>query len=161
MFENKLNTQNTNTDIDTDTDTDITTDTNINKKPLIDFSKSEFKPSEKRIIKKEVELIKEKYPKYIPILIRSKNNKIKLTKYKHLVNEEVTVSQFMTIIKKKISLKSYEAIYLFINNTIPQGSCSLNSLYKSHKDMETDMLIITVCKENTFGLKYGISNKIK
>jgi hypothetical protein len=57
----------------------------------------------------------------------------------------------MTIIKKKILLKAYEAIYLFINNTIPQGSSQLNSLYRLHKDHETDMLIITVCKENTFG----------
>jgi hypothetical protein len=158
MFENKLNMRNTdNTDADNTDNTDTTntdttnTDTNIKKTPLIDFSKSEFKQSEKRIIKKEVELIKEKYPKYIPILIKSKNNKIILNQHKYLVNENVTISQFMIIIKKKISLKSYEAIYLFINNTIPNGSCSLNSLYKSHKDPETDMLIITVCKENTFG----------
>ena len=158
MFENELN-NTTNTDttnIDTtniDTNTDTTNDsndsTNIKQKTLIDFSKSEFDLNEKRIIKKEVELIKEKYPRHIPILIRS--DKIKFTQHKYLVNEEVTVSQFMTIIKKKILLKAYESIYLFINNTIPQGSTQLNSLYRLHKDQEIDMLIITVCKENTFG----------
>ena len=146
MFENELNTNTNNTDT---TNESINNSTNIKQKTLIDFSKSEFNLNEKRIVKKEVELIKEKYPKYIPILIRS--TKIKFTQHKYLVNEEVTVSQFMTIIKKKILLKVYEAIYLFINNTIPQGSSQLNSLYRLHKDSETDMLIITVCKENTFG----------
>ena len=146
MFENELNTNTNNTDT---TNESINNSTNIKQKTLIDFSKSEFNLNEKRIVKKEVELIKEKYPKYIPILIRS--TKIKFTQHKYLVKEEVTVSQFMTIIKKKILLKAYEAIYLFINNTIPQGSSQLNSLYRLHKDSETDMLIITVCKENTFG----------
>lgn len=121
----------------------------IKKRLIIDFSKNEFNDSEKIIIKKEVDLIKEKYPEYIPILVRSKN--IGLTQYKYLVNGEVTISQFMSIIKKKITLKSYEAMFLFINNTIPQGSCLLNEMYKLHKDNEIDMLIITVCKENTFG----------
>jgi len=80
-------------------------------------------------------------------------NKINFTQYKYLVNEEVTISEFMMILKKKIKLNSYETIYLFINNTIPKGSSTLNNLYNSYKDLETNMLIITVCKENTFGLK--------
>lgn len=122
---------------------------NVKQKIIIDFSKLEFTDSEKHIIKKEVSLIKEKYPTYVPILIRS--NKLKFTQYKYLVNEEVTISQFMIIIKKKVELKPYEAVYLFINNTIPQGSILLKSLYNNNKDLDTDMLIITVCKENTFG----------
>lgn len=126
-----------------------TNTSNVKEKYLIDFSKHDFTDNETRIIKKEVELIKEKYSMYIPILVRS--NKIKLTQYKYLVNEDVTISQFMTIIKKKVELKSYEALYLFINNTIPAGSMSLISLYRLHKDPKIDMLIITVCKENTFG----------
>lgn len=126
-----------------------TNTSNVKEKYLIDFSKHDFTDNETRIIKKEVELIKEKYSMYIPILVRS--NKIKLTQYKYLVNEDVTISQFMTIIKKKVELKSYEALYLFINNTIPAGSMPLISLYRLHKDPKIDMLIITVCKENTFG----------
>lgn len=122
---------------------------NVKQKSIIDLSKLQFTDDENNIIKKEVSLIKEKYPTYIPILIRS--NKLKFTQYKYLVNEEVTISQFMIIIKKKIELKPYEALYLFINNTIPQGSILLKSLYKNNKDLDTDMLIITVCKENTFG----------
>lgn len=126
-----------------------TNTSNIKQKSIINFSKLNFTDDEKYIIKKEVSLIKEKYPTYIPILIRS--SKIKFTQYKYLVNEEVSISQFMIIIKKKIELKPYEAVYLFVNNTIPKGSILLKSLYNNNKDLDTDMLIITVCKENTFG----------
>lgn len=122
---------------------------NLKKKILIDFSKLQFTDNENHIIKKEVSLIKEKYPTYIPILIRS--DKLKFTQYKYLVNEDVTVSQFMMIIKKKVELRPYEALYLFINNVIPQGSILLKNLYNNEKDFSTDMLIIMVCKENTFG----------
>lgn len=155
MTEKELNTIDTNDTIDTTDMTDKTDKTEIDngsnkkKKSVVDFSKTEFNQDEKLIIKKEVELIKEKYPHHIPILIRS--NKINFTQYKYLVNEEVTISEFMMILKKKIKLNSYEAIYLFINNSIPKGSSQLNNLYNSHKDLETNMLIINVCKENTFG----------
>lgn len=125
---------------------------NIKKTIAIDFTKSKFNDHEKQIIKKEVELIREKYPNYIPILVRSKDNKLQLNKNKYLVGGEITVGQFMFILRKKIPLlKSEEAIYLFIDNTIPLSSCSLNSIYESKKDIETGMLFITVCKENTFG----------
>jgi GABA(A) receptor-associated protein len=125
---------------------------NIKKTVAIDFTKSKFNDHEIRVIKKEVELIREKYPNYIPILVRSKDNKLQLNKNKYLVGGEITVGQFMFILRKKIPLlKSEEAIYLFINNTIPLSSSSLNSIYESKKDIETGMLLITVCKENTFG----------
>ena len=60
MIENELN--------KTDKNDISTTDENINKKKsVVDFSKTEFNQDEKRIIKKEVALIKEKYPHHIPI----------------------------------------------------------------------------------------------
>lgn len=125
---------------------------NLKKRSLIDFSKAEFDDQEKYVIKKEVELIREKYPNYIPILVRSKDNKLKLSKNKYLVGNEITIGQFIFIIRKKIpTLRPEEGIYLFINNIIPIASVSLNTVYQSNKDPETDMLIITICKENIFG----------
>lgn len=126
--------------------------TNIKKKSVIDFSKVEFNEQEKYVIKKEIEVIKEKYPNYIPILVRAKDKKIKLSKNKYLVGGEITIGQFMFIIRKKIpSLRPEEGIYLFIDNIIPLNSSSLKSVYESKRDSETDMLFVTICKENTFG----------
>ena len=125
---------------------------NLRKKSNIDFTKTSFTDSEKEIIKKEVVLIKEKYPHYIPIIVRTKDDKIVLKKRKFLVGGDITVGQFMSILRKKLdNLKASESIFLFINNTIPPASTFLMTMYSSNKDEDTDMLFMTVCKENTFG----------
>lgn len=125
---------------------------NLRKKSNVDFTKTSFTDSEKEIIKKEVALINEKYPHYIPIIVRTKDDKIVLKKQKFLVGGDITVGQFMSIIRKKLdNLKSSEAIFLFVNNTIPPASTFMTSIYAANKDQDTDMLFMTVCKENTFG----------
>lgn len=125
---------------------------NLRKKSNIDFTKTSFTDSENEIIKKEVALIKEKYPHYIPIIVRTKDDKIILKKRKFLVGGDITLGQFMSILRKKLdNLKPSEAIFLFVNNTIQPSSTFLTSIYSLHKDKDTDMLFMTVCKENTFG----------
>jgi GABA(A) receptor-associated protein len=125
---------------------------NLRKKSTVDFTKTSFTDSEKEIIKKEVLLIKEKYPNYIPIIVRTKDNKIILKKQKFLVGGDITIGQFMSILRKKLdNLKPSESIFLFVNNIIPPASTFLMNIYSTNKDHDTDMLFITVCKENTFG----------
>jgi len=125
---------------------------NIRKKSSIDINKTDLTDKEKMIIRKEVEIIKEKYPNYIPIIVRPKDNTIKLIKHKFLVGGDVTIGQFLSILRKKMkNLKPAEAIYLFINNKIPASSELLSSIYQSNLDETTQMLYMTICKENTFG----------
>jgi hypothetical protein len=126
---------------------------NLRKKSIVDFRKLNFTNEEKIIIRKEVEVIKEKYPNYIPIIVRPKDDNIKLIKCKFLVGGDITVGQFLSILRKKMeNLKSSEAIYLFINNnTLPSATNFISSIYATHHDKDTGMLYITVCKENTFG----------
>ena len=118
----------------------------------IDFTKTVFTPMEKELIRKEVELIKEKYPQYIPIIIRPKNKSIEMLRYKFLVNGDITVGQFMCIIRKKIrNIKSSEALFLIVNNTLAPSTNSLSLVYTQQVDKETNMLFFTLCNENTFG----------
>jgi GABA(A) receptor-associated protein len=126
---------------------------NIKKHSKIDYTKESFTDDEKMIIKKEIEIIKEKYPNYIPIVVRTKGkNDYKLTKRKFLVSGDITVGQFYTILRKKMHfLKASEALFVFVNNAIPPSSLLLSSLYASEKDIETQMLFVTICRENTFG----------
>jgi GABA(A) receptor-associated protein len=125
---------------------------NIRKKSVIDFNKVNFTDEENTIIRKEVEVIKEKYPHYIPIVVRPNDNKIRLIKCKFLVGGDITIGQFLSILRKKMeTLKSSEAIYLFINNTLPPATSFLSTIYAENQDKNTGMLYITVCKENTFG----------
>lgn len=125
----------------------------IKKKSKIDYNKTEFTNQEKIAIKKEVDMINTKYPDYIPIILRTKSkSNIKLNKIKYLVGEDITVVQFLSIIRKKINnFNKSDSIFLFINNNLPVQHNTLGNLYKLYKDADTNMLFVTVCKENTFG----------
>lgn len=126
----------------------------IKKKIKIDYTKTDFTEEEKIAIRNEVDVIKQQYPNYIPIIVRTnkKDKDLKLTKTKFLVTSEITLAQFLVILRKKISvIKSTESIFLLINDTLSPVTLTLSSIYNEKKDIDTNMLFITVCKENTFG----------
>ena len=98
--------------------------------------------------------IRTKYPDRIPIIL-NKDPKCKLIKdidrKKYLVPNDLTVGQFVFVIRKRIKLSPETAIYLFVNNsTIPTTSSTISSLYDSYKDID-GFLYITYSSENTFG----------
>ena len=140
-----------NTKPDTKLDTNIV-NKNTNKKIVIDFTKKHFTKQEKELIRKEVFIVTEKYPNYIPIVVTPKSDEIKLLRHKFLVGGDITVGQFVSIIRKKIkNFKSSESIFLLINNTLVPSTKLLSSVYHEPSDPETNMLYIVLCKENTFG----------
>lgn len=125
----------------------------------IDYNKKYilFTKEEKIIIKEEIDVLKKKYSDYIPILVLPKNDDIKLKKNKFLVNGDITIGQFLFIVRKKITnINSTESLYFIIDNILPPASSSLIALYNEKKDIDTNMLYIVLCKENTF----GINNKL-
>lgn len=121
-------------------------------KSKIDYNKTTFTSAEIEAIKREVEVVRHKYPHYIPIVVRTKED-LQLTKIKYLVTGDVTTSQFMTILRKKLDSKihSTHGLFMFVNNRLPPSSSVMSLLYESEKDPQTGMLFITLCKENTFG----------
>jgi hypothetical protein len=90
-----------------------------------------------------------RYPGKIPVIFIPDKN-IKLEKYKFLCDRESTFSHLLTLIRKYIDCKPYEAIFCMINNTLPPNSMSLQNLYSQHC-MQTGMMFIHVKKESTFG----------
>tara|TARA_B110000046_G_C12856650_1_gene340002 strand:- start:97 stop:399 length:303 start_codon:yes stop_codon:yes gene_type:complete len=89
-----------------------------------------------------------KHPNRIPIIFESKN--IELAKTKFLVPNDITVAQTMAILRNYTKVKSYEALFMLINNTLPVSSTSLSELYDTNKDKD-GILHICITKENTFG----------
>ena len=79
--------------------------------------KSEF-TFEKRL--EESTKIKEKHPERIPIIVtKSKNCKLKeMDKYKFLAPYDLTLGQFLIVIRKRIELDTSEALFVFVNNTL-------------------------------------------
>lgn len=101
----------------------------------------------------ESKKIREKYEDKIPIIVeRSKYGTLpKIDKCKFLVSSEMTLGQFIYVIRRRIKLSESEAIFLFINNNIlPPTSTTLKDLYEEHKNTD-GFLYISYCNENVFG----------
>ena len=106
---------------------------------------------EKRIA--ESDRIKNRYPNRIPIIV-SKDNRCKtiddIDKHKYLVPNDLTIGQFMYVIRKRIKLDSSQALFFFINNILCNNTQTLSEIYNIYKDND-GFLYITYTSENTFG----------
>lgn len=105
--------------------------------------------------KKESERIRVKYSDKIPIIVTKSNSAVKslinIDRNKFLAPEDLTIGQFLTVIRKRIKVNDSESIFLFIDdNTMPPTSNSLSQIYHDYKD-EDGFLYITYCSENVFG----------
>ena len=94
----------------------------------------------------------ERYPDRIPIIVeKNKKSKIKdIDKNKFLVPNDMTMGQFMYVIRKRIKLDSKEALFFFVNNSLCNNTLSLSEVYKTYKDKD-GFLYIVYTSENTFG----------
>ena len=103
----------------------------------------------------EATRIKEKYPDRIPIIVhKHPNNKTlpPINKSKYLVPNDLTVGQFIFIIRKRIELPPEKALFVFINNILPPTSELLSQIYETHTD-DDGFLYVVYTGENTFGNK--------
>ena len=74
-----------------------------------------------------------------------------MDKAKYLVPRDITIGQFIYIIRKRINISKEEALFMFTENgTIPPSSALLSNLYMTNKD-EDGFLYIVYSGENTFG----------
>ena len=96
--------------------------------------------------------IRLKYPNRYPIIVeRAPESKIQLIdKQKFLVSNELSVAQFIYVIRKRIKIKPEEGIYLFVNNTLPPTSELMVNLYKKNKD-DDGFLYVLYAGETVFG----------
>lgn len=97
--------------------------------------------------------ITKKYPDRIPIICE-RNTKVKdipnIDKNKYLVPDDLTIGQFIYVIRKRLKLDSNKALFLYINNTIPSSNQLIKDIYIYHKDID-GFLYVTYSSETTFG----------
>ncbi|KIZ02721.1 Autophagy-related protein 8d [Monoraphidium neglectum] len=100
----------------------------------------------------EAARIREKYPDRIPVIVEKaeKSDIPDIDKKKYLVPADLTVGQFVYVIRKRIKLSPEKAIFIFIKNVLPPTAALMSSVYEDHKD-EDGFLYITYSGENTFG----------
>lgn len=86
---------------------------------------------------------------------------------------DLTVGQFVYVIRKRIKLSPEKAIFIFVDEVLPPTAALMSSIYEEHKDEDgyvvsplcvgfevsgrrvltiTRFLYITYSGENTFGL---------
>ena len=100
----------------------------------------------------ESKKIREKYPDRIPVIVeRNENSDIKeIDKNKYLVPSDLSFSQFVYIIRKRIQLHKSQSLFLFVNNKLVPSNKSVTEIYHSDKD-EDGFLYVIYNNENTFG----------
>eukprot|EP00339_Tiarina_fusa_P000177 CAMPEP_0117042142 /NCGR_PEP_ID=MMETSP0472-20121206/29371_1 /TAXON_ID=693140 ORGANISM="Tiarina fusus, Strain LIS" /NCGR_SAMPLE_ID=MMETSP0472 /ASSEMBLY_ACC=CAM_ASM_000603 /LENGTH=121 /DNA_ID=CAMNT_0004753313 /DNA_START=15 /DNA_END=380 /DNA_ORIENTATION=+ len=115
--------------------------------------KSKFKeehPIEKR--RQEAQRMRDKYPDRIPVIVEKATGSDipDIDKKKYLVPTDLTVGQFVHVIRKRIKLTPEKAIFIFVNNVLPPTAALMSTIYEERKD-EDGFLYITYNGENTFG----------
>ena len=117
-------------------------------KPISEFKNSH--PFDKR--KSEASRIRSKYPDRIPVICEKADTSdiSDIDKKKYLVPADLTVGQFVYVIRKRIKLKPEKAIFIFVNNTLPNTAELMTKIYEEQKD-EDGFLYVTYAGESTFG----------
>jgi GABA(A) receptor-associated protein len=90
-----------------------------------------------------------KYPTRIPIIVDCKKEII-IDKNKYIVPNDLSIAQFIYILKKRINLNYEQSIFLLCNNLLVINTELIYDLYHKQKS-EDGFLYIIISLENTFG----------
>jgi GABA(A) receptor-associated protein len=103
----------------------------------------------KDITIQKIKKLKNKFPNKIPVIVHQKDMKIY---HKFLVDDDLTVAQFMNVFRNKIKLSPTEAIYLCTleNKTMLITSTTFMTLYNDYKNKDNIVELIYMM-DNVFG----------
>ena len=118
----------------------------------MDFEFKMKNSPEKRI--EQFEKIKKEYQNKVPIIIeRSQNCSInKFIKTKYILSDDITMSEFIKIIREKLELEPERALFFLANGKYTvSGSEDLAQVYDKYKDSEDSFLYLTYSEEIVYG----------
>ncbi|KAF8093279.1 hypothetical protein N665_0385s0027 [Sinapis alba] len=101
---------------------------------------------------KESSNIIAKYPDRVPVIIEKYSNADlpDMEKNKYLVPRDMTVGHFIHMLSNRLQLDPSKALFVFVQNTLPQTAARMDSLYNTFKE-EDGFLYMTYSTEKTFG----------
>lgn len=70
---------------------------------------------------------------------------------RYLVPADLTVGQFVYVVRKRIKLSPEKAIFISVKNILPPTAAMMSAIYEENKD-EDGFLYMTYSGENTFGM---------
>ncbi|KAK6454101.1 autophagy-related protein 8 precursor [Scheffersomyces xylosifermentans] len=117
--------------------------------------RSQFKdehPFEKR--QAEATRIAQRFKDRVPVICEKVENSDipEIDKRKYLVPVDLSIGQFVYVIRKRIKLPQEKAIFIFVNDILPPTASLISTIYEEHKD-EDGFLYVLYSGENTFGEK--------
>lgn len=102
------------------------------------------------------EKIMASHPDRLPVLVFTdstwnRESIAPLDKNKYLVPKDLTVGQFLYVIRKRIKLAPEKAMFLFVGkNVLPPTSALMSEVYEDNKE-DCGFLFCSICGESTFG----------
>ncbi|XP_052136262.1 autophagy-related protein 8D [Oryza glaberrima] len=92
------------------------------------------------------------YPARIPVIVERFSSSLpEMEKRKYLVPCDMPVGQFIFILRSRLHLSPGIALFVFVNNTLPQTAQLMDSVYESYKDEDDGFLYMCYSSEKTFG----------
>lgn len=102
----------------------------------------------------ETKKIKSRFPSKVPVVVeryRKEQELPPLDKTKFLVPEDISISQFSTIIRNRMSIKPSQAFFLMVNKkSMMTLSQSMAEVYEQESD-EDGFLYMIYCSQEGFG----------
>ena len=107
-------------------------------------------PYDKRV--SESNRIREKYPDRIPVICErdDRSDIPDIDKKKYLVPSDLTVGQFICVIRKRIKLAPEKALFVFIDDMLPPTASLMATIYEQKKS-DDGFLYVKYASESTFG----------
>jgi len=114
--------------------------------------------------KAEATKMRKKYPTRLPVIVEryagANDSEIpNIDKNKFLIPEEMTIGQFMFIVRKRLTLNEAQTFFLFVESTSEDGkksqilaksSDAVSTLYEQHQDPD-QFLYFVYTSQNAFG----------
>ena len=94
--------------------------------------------------------ILQKYPSRVPVIVSHNDKEFYLDKFKYLVPSDLTVGQFMYVLRQRIKLDSAKNILIFVEKTIPPTNAVISDIYSKYHYYD-GFLYFSIKGENTFG----------
>ncbi|XP_069680982.1 microtubule-associated proteins 1A/1B light chain 3C-like isoform X2 [Periplaneta americana] len=102
----------------------------------------------------EVAAIRARFPNKVPVIVDRFHRELslpRLDKTKFLVPQEITLSQFVAIIRARMQLGATQAFYLLVDNrSLLSLSKTLAEVYSEHHDGD-GFLRVTYASQEVFG----------
>ena len=101
--------------------------------------------------KKESSTMLQRFPDRVPVIVQRRKQSIQdIDKKKFMTPKSLTFGQFVFVVRKRLQLRSTEAIFLFTNNKMINSQETMFTTYEKEKD-EDGFLYIIYDFENPFG----------